>query len=180
MSFTTGHKVLAAIGLAACAIIAVPPAAKAGAIDWTLSGVTFDDGGTASGSFVTDSSGNITSLTITSTLGTTLPGYVYAIPPDGLFQPSYYPQNANSFLVINVPLYYLNLAFDAPLSVPGTDPISTGALTYECDDCVDVRFVTGGQAIGTAVPAPEPMTLLVLGSGLAGMAAARRRRSGIR
>lgn len=55
-------RIYAACFVTACFIDTIP-AAKATVIDWTLQDVTFNDGGTASGSFATDSAtGSILTL----------------------------------------------------------------------------------------------------------------------
>ncbi len=59
-------------------LFCVPSIASADGITWDLSGVTFDDGGTASGSFVYDASTNkYSSIDIITTSGTTLAGATY-------------------------------------------------------------------------------------------------------
>ena len=51
-------------------LLCVPSVASADGITWTLSGVTFDDGGTASGSFVYDAVTNtVSSINIVTTAG---------------------------------------------------------------------------------------------------------------
>jgi hypothetical protein len=53
-------------------------ATSASIIDWTLSGVTFGDGGTASGTFATYSgNGGLAAYDITTTQGSTLAGAIY-------------------------------------------------------------------------------------------------------
>src|SRR5689334_13211018 len=64
---------LALVLVAACA-----SRAQAMPILWSLSDVTFSDGGTASGSFVFDvDTGIITDLDVTTTGGSVLPGHHY-------------------------------------------------------------------------------------------------------
>jgi hypothetical protein len=46
-------------------------------IMWTLSGVTFQGGGTETGTFTTDDSGNLTKFDITTTSGSGFPGFTY-------------------------------------------------------------------------------------------------------
>ena len=64
------------IGSVALAIsVALSAPVQASIIDWTLEGVTFDDGGTASGTFSTNSStGDIVSYDITTTAGSNSSG----------------------------------------------------------------------------------------------------------
>src|SRR5258708_25873795 len=59
-------------------LFCVPSIASADGIAWDLSGVTFDDGGTASGSFVYDATANTySSIDIITTLGTAFGGATY-------------------------------------------------------------------------------------------------------
>jgi hypothetical protein len=81
------------LSLCALAIFcAVPGSVSAAPVTWTLQGVTFNDGGTASGSFVYDAQTNTYSaINITTTTGTTRTGASYAfvcITPCTQAQPS--------------------------------------------------------------------------------------------
>ncbi len=59
-------------------LLCVPSVASADGITWSLSGVTFDDGGTASGSFVYDAVTNtVSAVNIVTTAGTTFGGTTY-------------------------------------------------------------------------------------------------------
>jgi len=59
--------------------------ACAGPITWTLQGVTFADGGTASGSFVFDATADVySSINITTTVGSVLGGSTYGYPNAGI------------------------------------------------------------------------------------------------
>ncbi len=63
-------------------LFALPLPSFASTIVWTLDGVTFEDGGTASGTFATDSTtGAVTSFNIVTTFGTTLEGTTYNSSP---------------------------------------------------------------------------------------------------
>jgi hypothetical protein len=56
------------------ALMALP--ANAVTLNWTLSGVKFDDGGAASGTFSTDSTtGNVLGFNIVTTAGALIPGF---------------------------------------------------------------------------------------------------------
>src|SRR5258706_7531917 len=66
-------------------LFCVPSIASADGIAWDLSGVTFDDGGTASGSFVYDATANTySSIDIITTLGTAFGRATYTSPSGGL------------------------------------------------------------------------------------------------
>src|SRR5258705_12996304 len=59
-------------------LFSVPSIASADGVTWTFSGLTFDDGGTASGSFNYDAvAGTYSSIDITTTLGTAFGGATY-------------------------------------------------------------------------------------------------------
>ena len=85
------------IGSVALAIsIAASAPVLASVINWTLEGVTFDDGGTASGTFSTDlSTGDIVSYDITTTTGTAVLGAVYD-PSNAPFVANTYPGRIHS------------------------------------------------------------------------------------
>jgi hypothetical protein len=162
-------------------LIGLPIAAKASTISWTLSGVTFGDGGTASGTFSTDSAtGNLLSFDITTTVGTTLPGFVYDASTSRLFDNNHY--SANSFVLVNnnpFAMPYLNLAFVNPLTSNGVDLLTTSGFyfgSWECDDCSPSRQITGGEAI-SAVPEPSTWAMMILGFAGLGLMAYRRRTS---
>jgi hypothetical protein len=152
-------------------------------IVWTLTGV-FDDGGTISaGSFFSwtqynDLDSTDGSLSITTTNGSLLPGYSYAVFgsfPDGGAPP-------NGFVITNGYFEVLSIEFLHPLTTPGFDPIVIGPSSYEClsyscppggPDGVNTRYFTGGSASSRVSevigPTPLPAALPLFASGVGGL-----------
>jgi len=191
---------LRVIGLLSCLVFGWSHEAAAAPILWTLSGVTFGDGSTASGSFLYDSdTQGLTSFDVITTptshdcgpgfppgcqvfTPNDLPGHHY-LDLTGFFPP--YP--ANGFAVADPPSGgsyagnpFIGFAFASSLSNAGG---SIALLTVSGEGfCLDAgcnlasykRFVTAGSVVGTPAPVPEPATFALLGTGLA--AVIRRRR----
>jgi hypothetical protein len=158
-------------------LFCVPSIASADGITWTLSGVTFSDGGTASGSFVFDALTNTySSIDITTTAGSLFGGAAYAGLDPG------FPSTAGQLIVVTNPLLpdltgtgVLELDFGPLTNLGGTFPVvAEGEGT--CDDAgctsgTELRTTTAGSVTGTTAT-PEPSTLLLLVMGVAGLAAA--------
>jgi hypothetical protein len=155
----------------------VPSIASADGITWTLSGVTFDDGATASGSFVFDALTNTYSaIDIITTAGSAFGGATYTGIDPG------FPSTSGQLIVVTNPLLadltgtgVLELDFGPLTNLGGTFPVvAEGEGT--CDDAgctsgTELRTITGGEVTGV-VATPEPSTLLLLVMGLAGLAGA--------
>ena len=158
-------------------LIASAPA-QAVTLNWTLQGVQFNDGGTASGTFSTDStSGNLISFNIATTAGSTLAGAIYDPATSFIFGDNFY--SANSFLLATTTPFakpYLNLSFANPLTSGGVNMLNLGGIlagSWECMNCSPIRNVTAGYA--TTVPEPASWALMIAGFGLTGAAMRRRR-----
>jgi hypothetical protein len=146
-------------------LLCVPSIASADGITWTLSGVTFADGGTASGSFVYDALTNMySSIDITTTSGPAFAGTTYHAL-SGVFGTS----NSGMLLgasgdLTNTALLFL--LFDTGLTDSGGTVVLSGVGEGTCDntDCslstLD-RSLTGGEVVGT-VATPEPSVLSLL------------------
>jgi hypothetical protein len=164
-------RLLAAAGLA-LALEAVE--ARADQV-FTLSGVTFDDGGKATGTFSTnDALNSLVNYDIT-TSGGTLTGFEYTPATTSSFS------SLPAILVLETSglEHLIQLTFTG-LTAAGA-PITIGQFdSFEQDPTGAHRQVTGGSVVGAAVPEPSSLAL----AGTAAVAAlglvARRRRAASR
>jgi len=184
----------AAVALSFLAFIAI---AQAAPLQWTLTDVTFDDGGTATGSFVYDADSNTYSnIALKTTAGTAgaaadfrtkcTTAHCGTFPSDLFFIAS-----AEQSDLTNVPL--LDIELPAPLSnTPGTVDLEFG-MSFLCSNaaCTGVgdglRIFTTGKLVGapyiappaapTSVPATSAWSLGLLAMLLAAAAMLQRRRN---
>lgn len=160
------------LGLTLVAIVLLLGVAPCGAtpITWALVNVNFDDGGTASGSFVYDADTNTySSINVITTGGTTLPGGTY----DSL-APSYTPTNGFVALVLstNGPDFTGDLTLDLDFIPPLTNAGGVAPLFFTfswertCNDAgctspaAPLRNLTSGSV--AAIPEPAPLSLIVV------------------
>jgi len=164
-------------------LFCMPSIASADGVPWVLAGVTFDDGGTASGSFVYDAVTNTYSaINVTTTAGATLAGATYTSLSDIVGSSStgflFGPNNSSDLTGAS----FLMWLFDAPLTNSGgivqvSLPPPSDSIEALCGDpgCSDsaasFRIVTGGEVVGTAVATPEPSTFSLVGMGLVALLA---------
>lgn len=190
------RKLIGAVAVAA-GMLGVAAAAQAAQIKWTLAGVTFDDGATASGSFVYDATTNTFSqISLSIAAGPVIPEASFA---SACTEPTCPVQSsANALLAVNpatsgdlTNVKMMFLYFTAPLSDAGeTIPLRFGSSAT----CVDAtcgpgsvgRIMNEGRIIGapyiaptaTATPVPtlSQWSLMLLASLLGGFALMRQRR----
>lgn len=145
---------------------AVLTASVAGAtpLTWTLQGVTYEDGATASGSFIIEStSGDILSWDITTTPGL-LDGFHYDVGNSSLFARDFFGF-PNSYIIARDNPFaepYINMTFASALTAPGTVDFTTSqdfAGSWECINCDLIRYVTAGSVTTNPVPEPAPAAL---------------------
>lgn len=152
--------------------------AEASVIVWTLQDVAFSDGGTASGTFSTDSTtGNVVDFNIVTTAGAKLAGTTYdsSAPTTEVYDRLWGP---NTFLLFNRTAYYnLELAFASALTSPGDVLLALNRASYECRNCSPSRIVVSGEVVSaiTAVPEPSTWAMLLVGFAGIGFLAYRRR-----
>ena len=174
--FKLSDITLASALVFAVAIMVLP--AKAVTIDWTLSGGTFNDGGTWSGSFTVDTvleqvvSWNITT-SVNGVLGHTFnagngTSTINTDVAAGFF-------DVLNTSVTNIPEFYLN--FIAPLDVAGHNIIFGGGEKFVVGD-VGRSVIPGAFADGvesTPSPIPGSGLLSYLIGGFGGLAAFRKK-----
>jgi len=165
------RRVALLVALSAATSFAVP-------VTWTLSGVAFADGGTASGSFVYDAdTGLYSSFNITTTTGSARTGATYHFGTN-IYAPGYSLMvTVGSGDLTGTPALYLvfsSILTNAGGTVPlvlGMDPDTTSSedscINATCDNAAPPeRLVTAGSVTTnpvSATPVPPTWILALIG-----------------
>ena len=136
-------------------------------VTWTLSGVQFADGGTATGYFVYDADASTISSWLIQTQGgntAAMPAFTYdsTMSSTPTLAPLAYYNTGSPFVgplisTWNPASHFLIRELQLPVSsglsdAGGTVSIALGSNAYECIDCAPYRNITAGSLIGTAAP----------------------------
>lgn len=154
-------------------MLSLSPASAADATTFYLDDVSFAGGGTATGSFTTNSAGFVESHDIVTTTGV-IAGYHYI---DDI-NVSYNPGDASITFYHNDPAYdgFLTLQLASPIDGITTAALLTSSLecsSYSCPNGTARQILSG--SITTTSPVPEPASWVLMTIGFGGMAAALRR-----
>jgi len=163
----------------ALAALFMTSGAQASLVQWELKDVVFDDGGVATGSFSYDRDTNtFSSLSITTTVGNTLPGAFYEflipeIPSDSnsLFvSPIANPVAGTTIFAINLVSQMTNAGGTIDLQ-PAPSPFAFEG-SCQADFCsqytTPLRGVISGMIVSTVVPVPAAIWLFGSAIGLLG------------
>jgi len=159
------------IGIALCLVAASQPV-SATPLTWTLSGVAFNDGGTATGSFVFDADTGLYSAIsiVTSTNPVLGMGAIYGVPTGAgtatLFDTiEAFPPAGNDRLIFDLVAALTNAGGTIGINVGAGFPDAEGRCITDFCNVIGPpsRLITTGAVVGPSNgQVPEPATLLLL------------------
>ncbi len=160
------------------AALIIAHASTAGPVTWNLSGVTFSDGATASGSMTWDADAQVLSSWNISVTNGNLSAYTYT-PSDSTggdyyqgvsgFQSTFIiSENGSTRELLMTPVAALS---DAGGTVAiNLNTWGGGSGSVECFNCAPWRIIESGSfTTNTTPPTPEPTPIGLLGLGFAAM-----------
>jgi hypothetical protein len=172
--------------LAALAMLLLSAAASANSVVWTLDGVTFDDGGTASGQFTLDADRQVLrpwSISVAGGNTANFPALTYSFGTNSTASTfnGGNPQDTIVFELTDGSLRQLRITPSAALTDSGGTIALDLATAHnesggvECFNCGPARIVTAGSLVGVpeallVAPTPTlslPAMLILIGSFLA-------------
>ena len=157
------------------ALLTAAVSAQAVPISYTLQGVTFTDGTTATGSFVFDATTRQSSAFDIDTQAGIMSAFEWTKANSGL----YFGGGAgpNNFVLMTFDgRRVFNFSFmDAFTNAGGTHVINI-ASTYECNNCGTFRRVNAGSVTSNAVPEPATLALMLPALGALVVGARRRKK----
>lgn len=168
---------LALVAALSCGVALATP------VTWTLTGVTFSDGASATGSFKYDASTNTYSDWSIAVGAGTMSAFTYDTS-DSMLMTWYNADATGVGIWSNSPTRYINLNFASALTNAGgtvsLSALSLGPLygssldSWECGNCAGLRYISGGSLVGLRT-VPEPASLLLVGAALLATGLARQR-----
>lgn len=166
-------KFLTIASAGAIPIFGIYSPVKAAVVNWTLDDVTFDDGGTVTGSFEYDADTNkIGNFDISVTDGSTFSSFDYQLA--GYYK--VFDVRGFSLRNFNSNNRWFQLVFDSPLTNAGGIVSYNPNLSFEATcfsvDCskpvYSARFFNKGTLVGTPPIKEVPEPLSIMGTVLAG------------
>ena len=145
--------VVAVLALAATTLLAgtagPASAADTAARHWTLSGVTFADGGQMTGSFVLTPAGTLDDVHITTSGGNTASFGVSTVYDDSTS--NFYFTSGSFFLSQKVGSQFIRLFLpDVSAAGDGDAVALTPNTSYECINCSPYRYITAGSVVAAS------------------------------